>query len=136
MATLREPVRLEQLLAVLGTPRSPVQMLEAVDGLRRRSLIERGQRPGSFTLHSVVLEYASGRLIAEASREIKQGHLVRLLEHGLCQVHAKEYVRKAQEQLLVGSLLTRLQSPSQGPADVQEWLRSLLEQLRGWPQQS
>ncbi len=136
LAILREPVRLEQLLAVLGTPRSPVQMLEAVDGLRRRSLIERGQRPGSFTLHSVVLEYASGRLIAEASREIEQGHLVRLLEHGLCQAQAKEYVRKAQEQLLVGPLLTRLQSPSGGPADVQERFLSLLGQLRGWPQQS
>src|SRR2546426_909262 len=36
LAILREQVRLEQLLLVLGTPRPPV--LEAVDGLRRRSL--------------------------------------------------------------------------------------------------
>jgi hypothetical protein len=31
-------------------------------GLRRCSLIERGQRAGSFTLHSVVLEYVTTRL--------------------------------------------------------------------------
>ncbi len=53
-------------------------MPEAVDGLRRRSLVERGQRPGSFTLHSVVLEYMTAVLIAEAASEIEQGRLSRL----------------------------------------------------------
>src|SRR2546430_1966050 len=50
LAILREPVTLEELQAVLVARLSPAQILEAVDGLRRRSLIERGQRPGSFTL--------------------------------------------------------------------------------------
>src|SRR2546421_3476827 len=54
LAIMREPVSLEELLAVLVTPLSRAQVLEAVDGLRRRSLIERGQRPGSFTLQAVV----------------------------------------------------------------------------------
>src|SRR5713226_666922 len=59
LAILREPVSLEELLATLGAPLPRSQVLEAVDGLRRRSLIERGQLQGSFTLHSVVLEYAT-----------------------------------------------------------------------------
>src|SRR5258707_7462351 len=59
LAILREPVTLEELLAVLVTPLPPAQVLEAIDGLRRRSLIERGQRTGSFTLQSVVLEYVT-----------------------------------------------------------------------------
>src|SRR5437016_5755403 len=57
LAILREPVTLEELQAALMSPLASVQVLEAVDGLRRRSLIERGQRAGSFTLQSVVLEY-------------------------------------------------------------------------------
>jgi hypothetical protein len=73
LAILREPVSLEELLSVLSVPRAAVQVLEALDGLGRRSLLERGQRAGSFTLHSVVLEYATARLIAEVSREIEQG---------------------------------------------------------------
>jgi hypothetical protein len=107
-----------------------VQALEAVDGLRRRSLIERGRRPGSFTLHPVVLEYATAQLIALASGEIEQGRLARLIEHGLSQAHAREYVRQAQERLLVAPLLARLRSAGHSQADVEEQLCSLLDQLR------
>src|SRR6266849_9020018 len=85
LAILREPVSLEQLLVVLGTPRPPAQVLEAVDGLRRRSLIERGQRPGSFTLQSVVLEYVTTHLVDLASQELVQGRLSLLIQHGFCQ---------------------------------------------------
>src|SRR5207244_3046188 len=53
LAILREPVTLEELQAVLVAPLAPAQILEAVDGLRRRSLVERGQRAGSFTLQSM-----------------------------------------------------------------------------------
>src|SRR5947199_399288 len=59
LAIAREPLTLQELGTLLMARLSPVQVLEAVDGLRRRSLIERGQRPGSFTLQSVVLEYVS-----------------------------------------------------------------------------
>src|SRR5207302_913968 len=41
LAILREPVTLEDLLAVLVARLSHVEVLEAVDGLRRRCLIER-----------------------------------------------------------------------------------------------
>ncbi len=131
LAIMREPVNLEELLAVFSTPRPSVQVLEALDGLHRRSLVERGQRAGSFTLHSVVLEYATARLIAEARSEIEQGRLWRLNEYALCQAQAKEYVRKTQEQLLVVPLLTLLQSTYQGRVDVEERLLWLLDQLRG-----
>ncbi len=47
LAIVREPVTLEELLAVQVAPLPRVQMLEAVDGLRRRSMIEHGQRSGS-----------------------------------------------------------------------------------------
>ena len=48
LAILREPVTLEELLAVLGAPLPRAQVLEAVEGLRRRSLIERGQAAGEL----------------------------------------------------------------------------------------
>jgi transcriptional regulator with XRE-family HTH domain len=68
LAILREPVSLEELLSALSVPRPPMQVLEALDGLGRRSLIERGQRAGSFTLQSLALEYATARLIAPSTR--------------------------------------------------------------------
>src|SRR6266568_9117675 len=130
LAILREPVTLDDLLAVLVSRLAHVQVLEAVDGLRRRSLIERGQRAGSFTLQSVVLEYVTTRLVATASEEIGQGRLLRLREHGLSQAQAKEYVRQTQERLLLAPLLARLQSVYQGRAEVEGQLRALLDGLR------
>jgi WD40 repeat protein/transcriptional regulator with XRE-family HTH domain len=130
LAILREPVTLDDLLAVLVSPLAHVQVLEAVDGLRRRSLIERGQRAGSFTLQSVVLEYVTTRLVATASEEIGQGRLLRLREHGLSQAQAKEYVRQTQERLLLAPLLASLQSMYQGRAEVEGQLRALLDGLR------
>ena len=136
LAILREPVSLEQLLEAESMPRAPAQVLEALDGLGRGSVIERGQRPGSFTLQSVVLEYATARLIAGAASEIEQGRLSRLIEYGLCQAQAKDYVREIQERLLVVPLLMRLQSTSQGQADLEGRLLRLLDNLRGLPQMS
>src|SRR5205823_10029681 len=83
LAIMREPVTLEDLLSMLVSRLSRGQVLEAVDGLRRRSLIERGQRAGSFTVQSVVLEYVTAVLIAQATSEIEQGTLARLVEHDL-----------------------------------------------------
>src|SRR5438067_6341116 len=130
LAIVREPVTLDQLLAVLAPPLAHVQVLEAVDGLRRRSLIERGQRAGSFTLQSVVLEYVTSRLVTTASQEIGQGRLLRLREHGLSQAQAKEYVRQTQERLLLAPLLARLQSVHQERAELEGRLRALLDGLR------
>jgi WD40 repeat protein len=143
LAISREPITLDELRTLLVTPKPPVQLLEAVDGLHRRSLIERGKRVGSFTLQSVVLEYVTTVLIEQASREIKQGLLHWLIEHGLERATAREYVRQTQERLLVRPLLAELESgcwerangtgPTHSPvpmASVEERLLSLLNDLR------
>ena len=52
LAILREPVSLEELLEVQGIPSPRVQVLEALEALRRRSLIEPGKHPGS--LHAAI----------------------------------------------------------------------------------
>ncbi len=130
LAIGREPLGLEDLLALLVVPLPQGQVLAAVDSLRRRSLIERGKLPGSVTLQSVVLEYVTGLLIEEATSELAQGRLSRLIEHGLCQTGAREDVRQAQERLIVAPILAGLRSAYPGRAEVEEHLLSLLAQLR------
>ena len=130
LAILREPVTIEELLAVLVTPLSRAQVLETVEALRRRSLLERGHRPGSFTLQAVVLEYATRQLITETTREIEQGRLTRLIEYGLEQANAKDYVRQTQQRLIVAPLLAQVQSVYLERAAVEEHLLALLNQLR------
>ena len=65
LAIVREPVTLGELRSLLVMPRPSGELLEAVDRLRCRSLIEHGQHPGSFTLQSLVLEYVTMRLGGE-----------------------------------------------------------------------
>jgi len=127
LAIAREPASIEELL---GGPLSRSQVLEAVEGLRRRSRIERGQRQGSFTLQSVVLEYVTARLIMEMTSEIEQGRSVRLSEHGLDLATAKEYVRQTQKRLMVTPLLAQLRKVFRGRAEVERNLLALLDQLR------
>ena len=130
LAILREPVSIEELLTALATPLTRAQVLEAVEALRRRSLIERGKRRGSFTLQSVVLEYATGQLIAEAANEIEHGRLARLIEHRLAPANAKEYVRQTQQRLIVAPLLAQVRHVYRGREEVEEHLLSLLDEFR------
>ena len=143
LAILREPGTLDELLALLLHPLPRRQaLLDAIDSLRRRSLIECGKRLGSFTLQSVVLEYVTALLVAETCSEIKQGLLGRLIQYGLSQATAREYVRQSQERLLVAPLLATLQIASergQGPplrradgetSPVEMQLLGLLDELR------
>src|SRR2546422_2383428 len=130
LAILREPVNLQELLVVLGAPLPRSQVLEAVDSLRRRSLIERGLRQGSFTLQSVVMEYVAARLIAEVTSEIKQGRCSRLVEHGLELAPCKEYVRQTQQRLIVAPILAGLRSSYPLRTALEEQLLALLLQQR------
>jgi len=133
LAIMREPVTLSELRVLLVAPKPREKLLEAVDGLRRRSLIESGQHPGSFTLQSVVLEYVTTRLVTEVSSELEQGQLVRLIQHGLVQAQTKNYVRQTQERLLLAPVFARLRRVHFRHAQVEEMLRSLLDQLRERP---
>ncbi len=108
LAILREPTTLNELLTALVNPIPRRQLLEMMEALHRRSLIERGEKPGSFTLQLVVLEYLTNRLVGEVADELVQGNLLRLIQHSLLQAQAKDYVRQSQQRVIIGSLLTRL----------------------------
>jgi len=131
LAILREPVTVQQLANVLVNPLPGAQVLEALDTLRGRSLIEHGQVKGSFALQSVVLEYTTTRLIEAAVSEIERGHLQLLIDHGLELATSKEYIREAQERLILTPVLKRLHSSFSEPSAIEARLLALLEPLRG-----
>lgn len=131
LTILREPVTVPQLANVLIHPLPGAQVLEALDTLRGRSLIERGQVKGSFTLQSVVLDFATTHLIAVAASEIERGTLSLLIDHGLELASGKEYIREAQVRLLVTPLLARLRTLMPEPSALEARLLALLEPLRG-----
>ncbi len=64
MAILGEPTTLDDLSEGMVNAASRSRLFEAVGALRNRSLIEPGKRQGSFSLHSIMLEYLSAQPIS------------------------------------------------------------------------
>ena len=111
LAVEREPLSLQRLVPALGSRHGHGSALQAIEALRRRSLVERSEAPAAaFTLQSVVLEYVTDRLVAVVADEIERGRAEHLAEQPLIQAQAKDYVRQAQERLIGEPILQRLQA--------------------------
>jgi WD40 repeat protein/transcriptional regulator with XRE-family HTH domain len=129
LAVLREWTTLDTLSQVLHPRVLRAQVLEALEALARRSLVERGQQ-ASFSLQSVVMEYLAGELGERFSKEIVLGEPQHLRQVTLAQAQAKDYVREIQVRLLVFPLLERLRAELGADAQVEAHLRRLLVQFR------
>ncbi len=128
LAVEREPVGFGELVADLGPGVARAEVMEAMEGLQRRSLLERGAG-GAVTLQPVVLEYATARLVARVCEEALSGQSALLVRQALVKATAKDYVRRSQERLIAQPLLEQLHG-SVGRADVVE--RRLLDLLKAW----
>jgi WD40 repeat protein len=140
LAVEREPVSLSEFMVELGPGIGRAAVVEAVEALRRRSLVERTEADNAagFTLQSVVLEYVTDRLAEDVSEEILCGRAVRLVNQPLVKAQAKDYVRQAQERLLGAPILARLNAREASPGSgheggTQSRLLALLEAWRGRP---
>jgi hypothetical protein len=132
LAIAREPLSLSALLATVGTQTSRGTTLEAVEALRRRSLVEfvgSRERP-EFTVQSVVLEYVTDRLVEVVTNEIERGQPELLVEQPLMDARAKEYVRQAQERLIGTPIVQRLEV-RHGRATTEQRLMALVDGWRG-----
>src|SRR5207302_7947829 len=106
------PPPLPEPVDAVGPPGGRALTLEAVESLRRRSLVERAQTAGAaaFTLQSVVLEYVTDRLVEEVSEEIAHGRPVQLVDQPLIKAQTKGYVRDRQERLIGEPVLQQLRA--------------------------
>ena len=129
LAVEREPVGFGELIADLGFGVTRGEVVEAVEALHRRSLLERGSR-GGFTLQPVVMEYATTRLVTILTDEIRTGKPVLLAHFALVKAQARQYVRQSQERLIAQPLLDRLSTTYTNPQALEEQLLPLLEAWR------
>ncbi|HEX6508024.1 MAG TPA: AAA family ATPase [Chloroflexota bacterium] len=130
LAIEREPVGFVELFSNLEPPAPRGDVLEAIEGLRHRSLLERGRQGAGFTLQPVVLEYVTNRFASAADREIRDGDLALLRTHTLSKARSKNYIRQSQERLIVASILDRLVAVYGSNEKVERRLLDLLEGLR------
>jgi WD40 repeat protein len=108
LAVEREPMALAELSMNMRSSVDRSTVIEAIETLRRRSLVERGPRGATFTLQSMVLQYFTDRLVETATDEIDSGQAVLLVEQPLIKALAKDYVRQTQERLIGTPILQRV----------------------------
>jgi WD40 repeat protein len=106
LAINREPVSLAELREDFFPPVLPQKLLETLESLERRSLIEKGT--AGFTLQNVVMEYVSDRLVEQISDELSNGTLELFNTHALIKATAKDYVRETQVRLILQPILNGL----------------------------
>ena len=131
LAVAREPVGLAALATDPGSRIGRVALIEAVEGLRRRSLLERIAQGPLFGLHSVVLEYVTERLVEDIAHELIIGEPDLLLRQPLLNATGKDYVRRGQERLICDPLVERLVEARGSARAAEQRLLGLLTTLRG-----
>lgn len=129
LAINREPMAEWELREDILSSVSQEELLENLLSLRRRSLIE--QNPVGFTLLPVVMEYVSGRLIAEITEEIKTDNIALFKTHALLKAEAKDYIREAQIRFILQPILDRLLAIFKNQNSLEANLIIILAKLRG-----
>ncbi|WP_019498082.1 eIF2A-related protein [Pseudanabaena sp. PCC 6802] len=108
LAINREPVALSELYEDIVPTASKRKLMEALESLVRRSLIE--QSAAGFTQQPVVMEYVTDRLIENAIAELKTGDIQFLNRYALLKATAKDYVRASQIRIILEPIATNLRT--------------------------
>jgi hypothetical protein len=131
LAVEREPIALAELTRDVAPGMGRSTVVDAIEALRRRSLVERDEHGATFTLQSMVLEYVTDRLVETAVAEIGSGDPEVLARQPLMKAQAKDYVRQTQERLIGTPVVQRL--IAQYGKVTERRLLDLLDAWRGRP---
>jgi WD40 repeat protein len=137
LAINREWTTVNQLYADIIPTVSKAQLLEVLEGLGRRSLIERritpqGDRtPSSFTQQPAVMEYITERLINRMMADLTNSLPFNWLNrYALTQATASDYIRDSQERLILDAIANRLCHTFGSITALSQHLNQCLKQLQ------
>lgn len=111
LAINREGVSLAELREDIVPTVAQRLLLEAVESLQHRSLIEKvtGQPQSTrFTQQPVVMEYVTERLIAQVSAELGRGEIGWCDRYALSKAQTKDYLRNTQGRLILQPVVEHL----------------------------
>ena len=128
LAIIREPVALARLQENLVIPVSSIKLLEALESLSRRSLIEKNE--ACFTQQSVVMEYFTSSLVEKVCKEIFEQRPKLLHNYALIKATAKDYIRENQIRLILQPVISELLSVFRNKKDIEKSLQQILQMLQ------
>jgi WD40 repeat protein len=127
LAIEREAIALDDLQEDMAHPVSKGEIQEVLRSLRRRQLIETSAT-GS-TLHPVIMEYLTARLVDRVCEEIRTEKLAIFERHALLKAQAKDYIRESQRRLILRPLVQQLLTLF-GKEALEQQFQNLLARLR------
>ncbi len=128
LASEREETSLEVLQADIQRPLARGAVLEALDSLRRRSLVEVG-KTGRFLLQPVILEEATSRFIERITQEFARAEIGLLGTHALLKARAKNYIRQAQERFVLTPVADQILQ-TDGRTEIARRINEMLKTIR------
>jgi len=137
LAINREGTTLSELQADVFPGVSSQVLIEAVSSLQRRSLIEKRavteQKAIQFTQQPVVMAYMVEQLIQQMCISVEEQELDLLSRCPLSKALTRDYVRAAQQALILTPLVERLISRLGHPESVHQRLLEVLRHLKAQP---
>ncbi len=131
LAIEREEVALDTLYDDLLAPKDKTELIEALQSLLRRSLIEVGET-ANYTLQSVIMEYMTEKLVKQLSKDIETGTIELLKSHALLKTRTKEYMRYVQIEQILTPIARKLLTTN-GREKYEEKLKRILSHLHTKP---
>ncbi|MBW4542031.1 MAG: AAA family ATPase [Myxacorys chilensis ATA2-1-KO14] len=133
LAIEREWVSIPELQQDMIPSILPRSLLEALESLQLRSLIEK--QSTTFTQQPVVMEYVTDRLIEQITSEIISGNIDLFNSHALMKAQTKDYLRNAQVRLILKPLGDRLLAALGSLEAIESHLKQILLSLQQAPRQ-
>ncbi len=124
LAINREPVAWQTLQTDLVSAVPLNEILQAIDSLERRSLLER--KNSKITQQAVILDYFTEEIIARICQEVFEHRRELLRSHPLVKASSSDYICQAQTRFLLQPVISRLLAEQ---PDTQALAATLMESL-------
>lgn len=131
LAINREPVAIPQLQDDILLPIMSSQLIETLESLERRSLLEKST--ALFTLQPVLMEYVTNRLIKEICQEIKEQQVSYFKNYALIKARTKDYIKENQIYFILKPISEQLLRIFGTAENIEKQLMRILALLRGKP---
>ena len=124
LAVNREPVAWQTIKADLARKVPLNEILQAIDSLERRSLLEK--KRSRITQQAVIMDYFTEEIITRTCQEVFGQEKALLRSHALVKASSSDYISQAQTRLILQPVINRLLAKQ---PDVESLAATLMESL-------
>jgi WD40 repeat protein/DNA-binding SARP family transcriptional activator len=128
LAINREWTAISELMEDIVPKVAKNQLLESLESLRWRGLIEKQAR--KYTQQPVVMEYVTSRFIRQVVIELKTSKLLFLIHYALIKTTVKDYVRESQIRLILQPIANQFRQSAGAAIALEQQIQQVLMALK------